>query len=243
MYRFLIILTFFCDNSCNIYNGTFSNYNSKQKEIADSNIVLKENHRIAETKVIEDEQIKLISGNRARGLDSMVGIKKERAMPILSKYNFATFPGKYYPYIKEILRIRNFNKWQHSATLYIYIDSSDRICKMNYFFEGTLANSVSDSFKNNLLESLEDTYEYIPPQTAGKVYEDNPNPRIKHLIILDSVVCINWEDRFSSRRLYHLQGGKILYSVVSLHYMYTKAHDDTEAIRQNIHEPILDTQK
>ena len=229
-------------SSCNPYNGTFSNYDSRQKAIADSNIVLKENNRIAETKPVDDDQQKIIQGNQARGIDSLVGIKKERAMPIISKYNYKKFPGQCYPSIKEILRIEHFMKWSHLATVYIFIDSTDRICKMNYFFKD-ISSTNTANFKDSLLWSLEDTYEYIESPPTGMVYEDNPNPRgINHLLIVDSTVGINWEDRYSSRRLFHLRTGKILYSVASLKYIYTYAHD-LESIRANMSEPVLDTQK
>ena len=95
-----------------------------------------------------DELPKIIRANEARGIDSLLGMKKIAALPLLAKYHPVVLGGYFYK--SEILKIENFNKWQHIATLYVYIDSNDQVCKMNYYFTNELPANIAISFNDNM---------------------------------------------------------------------------------------------
>ena len=243
MYRFLIILTFFCSNSCNIYNGTISNYNSRQKEIADSNIVLKENNQTIKTKSDDDELLQIINSNEARGIDSLVGIKKDRAMPILSKYNFTEVSEHHYPYIKQVLKIENFNKWSHPSTLYIFVDSSDRICKMNYFFNNEIPKEDAKNFEDSMSWAL--PIEKYPELEKGQIYEDDlPGRPRKHRFGGTSWSGVSWQGIFLHRLFWKnkMTLVKVIYSAALMPNSLYEPHNG-ETLQDDIYEPILGTQK
>jgi hypothetical protein len=116
----------------------------------------------------EIEPWKIVRINEARGLDSLLGMKKNQAMPILAKYKPAVVGGYFYK--NEILKIENFNKWQHTATLYIYIDSNDLVYKLNYFF--------TDGIPKNIANSLEDSMWWAVPQRIHTINQDYGSSKI-----------------------------------------------------------------
>ena len=95
-----------------------------------------------------DHLWKTIRAKEAQGLDSLLGMKKNAALPLLAKYN-PTVVGGYF-YKSEILKIENFNKWQHIATLYIYIDSNDEVCKLNYYFKDEMPSKIAEAFGDSM---------------------------------------------------------------------------------------------
>ena len=97
----------------------------------------------------DDELWKTIRAKEAQGLDSLLGMKKNAAMPLLTKYNPVVLDGYFYK--SEILKIENFNKWQHLATLYVFIDSNDQICKLNYYFTDEIPAKIAEFFQDSML--------------------------------------------------------------------------------------------
>lgn len=99
-----------------------------------------------------DELWKTVRANEARGLDSLLGMKKNAAMPLLAKYNPVVLGGYFYK--SEILKVENFNKWQHLARLYVYIDSNDLVCRMNYYFTDEMPAKIAESFKDSVWRAI-----------------------------------------------------------------------------------------
>src|SRR5438105_11980208 len=88
-----------------------------------------------------DELWKRIRAKEAQGMDSLLGMKRSEAMPILAKYHPIPLYAHIYPCIKEVLKIEEFNKWQHLATLYIFFDSNNIVSKLNYFFNDGISEN------------------------------------------------------------------------------------------------------
>jgi hypothetical protein len=178
----------------------------------------------------------------AQGLDSLLGMRKDFAMALIAKYHFTTLSGFHYPYIKEVFKIENFNKWQHPATLYIFVDSSDRICKLNYFFK-----EMPDTFAKR----LEDSAWWAQPQKKypevelpkGELWEDGlPYRPTQHRISTGSWSGILWQDNYySEARRFFLQTKnthpKVFYSVGIFGEKF--ASKNNQLLRDDIYEPIL----
>src|SRR5947209_19098788 len=101
-----------------------------------------------------DELWKRVRAKEAQGMDSLLGMKWNMAMPLLAKYNPIPIYGRKYPYIKDVLKIETFNKWQHPATLYVFIDSSERVCKLNYFFNDSINSSSFKAMEDSMSWAL-----------------------------------------------------------------------------------------
>jgi hypothetical protein len=71
--------------------------------------------------------------NRQPGLDNLLGMSKEFAEPVISKYNYHNFtPEHPYPFIKNIIVITDYQRWKLPTQSYIFFDSSDHVCRISY---------------------------------------------------------------------------------------------------------------
>lgn len=124
----------------------------------------------------------------ARGIDSLIGQSKSVAMPIIAKHHFAQISGYHYPDIKDIFRIDNFNKWQHLTTLYIFVDSSDLVRKMNYFFSDKMPDYVADKLEDSMWWALpsRDPRELDPRMKDGFRMEDIAGRRDHGRLVMDT---------------------------------------------------------
>src|SRR2546430_715497 len=82
---------------------------------------------------------------RMQGLDSLLGKKLD--IRTLAKYKPAKVSS--YSYGFGMIKIKNINKWQHSAGLYIFLDTAERICKLNYYFKDGVPPIIAQSFIDN----------------------------------------------------------------------------------------------
>lgn len=96
-----------------------------------------------------------IKRDEARGIDSLLWMTKEKALPIFKGIGFTELTGKHYTFIKEVLQKTNYIKWQHSATVYLFIDSADVICNLLYSFD-TMSAPDANILRTNLHEVLPD---------------------------------------------------------------------------------------
>lgn len=75
-----------------------------------------------------------IGKSNKMGLDNLLGLSRDDAFPIIKKYDYRIFTEhEPYPYIREVFEITNVTRWNYPTKLYIFVDSSMQICRMNYF--------------------------------------------------------------------------------------------------------------
>jgi len=126
--------------------------------------------------------------SEARGLDSLVGKSRKNAMPLIAKHHFTKISEYQYPDIKDIYRIDNFNKCQHLTTLYIFVDSSDIVKKMNYFFTEKMPEYVADKLEDSMWWGLpsRDPQELDPKMKDGYRMEDIAARRDHGRLVIDT---------------------------------------------------------
>jgi len=164
----------------------------------------------------ERERIQHI--NQARGMDSLLGKKAADAMPLIKKYVFTKVPVNHYPYIKEVLRIDNFNKWSHPSTLYIFIDSSDNVARMNYFFSDITIQTAHD-FEDSVAWALP---KVTIPKHAPNVLicTNSPEYMNSHQILTEHWGGVSWQGPVSCRLFWEYGKWvvKVRYMIMSENY-------------------------
>lgn len=136
-----------------------------------------------------NESWKALKIKESRGIDSLIGMPQKQAMEIISKkHHFARISEHHYPEIKDVFRIDNFNKWQHLATLYIFVDSSDIIRKMNYFFSDKMPGVVADKLEDSMWWGLpsRNSNELDPKTKDGYRMEDITAKRDHGRLVIDT---------------------------------------------------------
>jgi hypothetical protein len=160
----------------------------------------------------DDELWKTLRMKEAQGLDSLLGMRKDSAMAILTKYHPFTLGGYFYK--SAILKIENFNKWQHLASLYIFIDSNDLVCKLNYYFNNEMPEKTA--------EALEDSMRWAVPSRIHKTDKDYGHSRIPVNSLWNGFVLQD-DDYSEVRRLFYEQQKpkvKVIYSVAKLNQVF-----------------------
>ena len=67
------------------------------------------------------------------GLENLLGLSKEHAMAIIAHFDhYELTAHPLYPFIQDVIVITNMRRWDLPVTLYVFIDSSDEVCRMNY---------------------------------------------------------------------------------------------------------------
>ncbi len=87
------------------------------------------------------------------GLENLLGLSEVHAMAVISHYDHSTLadhPG--YPFIKKVIRITNFRRWDAPVTLYVFIDSQDVVCRLNYILGS--ATGITPEEAHSVFEHL-----------------------------------------------------------------------------------------
>jgi hypothetical protein len=191
----------------------------------------------------EQEAWKITRAKEAQGIDSLLGMNSSLAMPILEKYNPKILRDHSYPYIMQVLKIEHFNKWQHLATLYIFIDSESRVCKLNYFFTEKMPTEVARHLEDSMWWGLpKETY---PPLDTNVIYEDQlPGRPQRHRGGIDNWFVISWQGHFLNRLFFQLKKPitRAIYSAAIWDFEKF-APRNGEILQDDIYEPILGTGK
>ncbi|MDP4220840.1 MAG: hypothetical protein Q8916_13960 [Bacteroidota bacterium] len=219
----LVLEGILCQVSCNSHRSGMLNSDHKQHIEASS----------------EEEKQNMIRSKQARGLDSLIGMKRENALRILAQYQVKELTGHRYPNIEKSYSIDSCMKWGHTATLFIFADSSDRICKLNYFFNDPIASKE--------VRNLEDSMGWaLPPETypeldKDKIYEDElpGRPRRRRFSVGSNWSGVSWQGTYLNRLFFESgkEFGKVIYSVALQSSL--KLPRNGEDFRDNIYEPSL----
>jgi hypothetical protein len=79
-----------------------------------------------------DRNVTLDKGTKV-GLEHLLGLSKQHAMAVISHYDYQPLPKhESYPFIKDVIEIKNFRRWDAPVTLYVFIDSENYVCRLNY---------------------------------------------------------------------------------------------------------------
>jgi len=87
------------------------------------------------------------------GLETLLGLSKAHAMAIISHFeNKSIIDHQEYPYIKDVVEITKFKRWDFPIFLYVFIDSSDQVCRLSYQIDPE--NGMSEPEARTILEQL-----------------------------------------------------------------------------------------
>lgn len=181
-YLFIIIVTVFSASlsyaqTYEIFQDPEETGVQKTRNIKESDIV----DSVAE-KIKRIKRVSVTIGKSNRmGLDNLLGLSRVHAFPIIKRYDHRTLKEhEPYPYIREVIEITNVTRWNYPATMYIFIDSAYKVCRMNYVL--ATPDGMSPDSAHRIMEQLRKDHEgmdYVPDQeweTAG--WHDNTKTAI-----------------------------------------------------------------
>jgi hypothetical protein len=87
------------------------------------------------------------------GLEMLLGLSKAHTMSIISHFDYVeVINHEEYPFIKDVIKITNLKRWDYPIILYVFIDSSDQICRLNYHIGSD--DGMSEAEARTILEQL-----------------------------------------------------------------------------------------